>query len=264
MISTHRDSWQNSVSEIERVSDTNQDELRVVEVGPFEEGVQHLLTLALQLVNLIKDQQNVFLGRDNLLLQKLLSLDIVADEMVLAGGKDQLGNLGEDLGRGSERNAVDEGTSQLVAGILGQVRQEVLQAGRLARARGAADVQTLLGVGLLRLFKLLLLLLALLASGALLGRGLGWPRADVAFEKIFHLLELQRSADQGVGQGRRQSLAGQCEPAHVRPEQRLLGRRFQLQIFGNLFRRNRFGIVEAELLLWSGRQADGLDNGLSG
>jgi hypothetical protein len=40
---TYRDSWKDSVSQVECVGDAHENQLRVVEVRPLEQGVQHLL-----------------------------------------------------------------------------------------------------------------------------------------------------------------------------------------------------------------------------
>ena len=75
----YRDSRQNSVCEIKCISNANQDKFGVVEVRPFKEGVQHLLALALKLVNLVKDQKNPFFRRDNFLFQKFFHLRAISN-----------------------------------------------------------------------------------------------------------------------------------------------------------------------------------------
>ncbi len=143
-VSTYTNPRQNSVREIERVSDADEDQLRVVEVGPLEEGVEHLLTLALQLIDLVQHQDDPLLGSDDLLLQKLLRFVEVSDQMMLGGRKDHFGDFGEDSGRVSERHAVDEGGGELAADRFWQSGDQVFEAGRLSGAGRSADVQALL------------------------------------------------------------------------------------------------------------------------
>ena len=102
------------------------------------------LVLAVKLINLVQDQQNLLAGLAHLCLDMLLGQ---ARAGGLVPGADLGGDLDEDVPRGLEPHAVDEDLPEalLVPGTHGV--EQVLQARRLAGPGRPGDVQGFLALG---------------------------------------------------------------------------------------------------------------------
>ena len=102
------------------------------------------LVLAVKLINLVQNQQNLLTRLAHLCLDVLLGQ---ARAGGLVPGADLGGDLDEDVPRGLEPHAIDEDLSEpfLVPGTHGV--EQVLQARRLAGPGCPGDVQGLLALG---------------------------------------------------------------------------------------------------------------------